>query len=370
MSTLRRPLPSSCTPRAASPSPSRSRHQGRERRRVPLSGLGHAALLLVGLYLLGVAAQWLHGDDVDVSGKRHRRMQWGKPTSDPASTNDAYFLPLWAHHVTTHPVHARDRSGFAEMGLRTRMYASLLEHPRLRNFDYFEQILWPFLPGIKTLRQTFVGPLKRGRTRGIVMSLGSRDFEYAVHFLSTLRSVYHSSLPVEVYYYGDEDLAPNLRAYLTATFAHVRTVDLEQLCFFDADQVQLRGQGYALKTFALVATNLTDVILADADAVFLTPPESLFEQPGYGATGTLFFHDRDHIREGASTTIRTFLEAQLGAREPSAQLRGSAFWQKRGIYEQESGVVVVDKSRPAVFSALLFTAWMVRLHRDTVMASL
>ena len=100
-----------------------------------------------------------------------------------------------------------------------------------------------------------------------------------------------------------------------------------------------------------------DVSIAGADAILLEDPDHVFEEPGYLDTGTLFFHDRDHLRKGADDIIQEFMNNQLSLRGPSPRLAQSEFWKKKGIFEQESGIVVVDKRKTDVFAALLFTAW-------------
>jgi hypothetical protein len=251
------------------------------------------------------------------------------------------------------------------MGLRTQMYLHLLRTGLTPNFDKLEKHMWPFLPGIQRIRKRLASEMSGKRNagtsaatkRGIVMSVGDGNVRFAMHFLDNLRTHLNSRLPVEIFYYGDEDLSVEWRKLLEARYHNVRCIDLEKEQLFDSEIVQLRGQGWALKPFAMVASSFSEVLLADADAVFLEKPDVLFEVSGYKETGTLFFHDRDHWREYASEITHGFIGNQLGLRPPSSRLSHSKFWQKKGIYEQESGVVLANKNNPEVFVGLLFAAW-------------
>ncbi|CBQ72350.1 conserved hypothetical protein [Sporisorium reilianum SRZ2] len=334
----------------------------------PRSILALLLLLLVTLRMLFAPSAPV---DVDVNGRI---------ASHKAS--EAVFLNHWIDHVIHHPVRARDKAGFAEMGLRTEMYSHMLHHPTLPNFDRMERALWPFVPGINQLSRWWQasvqakptqyssassgrivsrafgrGPTVKPGSRGIVMSLGKKGSVFASQFISIIREKHRNDIPVELYYYGDSDLPPKYRDYLTKAHRNVRCIDLEALGLFDPELVQLERQGFAIKPFALLATNFTEVMLADADAILLEDPNVFFEEPGYLDTGTLFFHDRDHMRKGADFVVQEFMTNQLGLRGPSPRLASSEFWKKKGIFEQESGIVVVDKRKTDVFAALLFTAW-------------
>ncbi|UZJ55665.1 hypothetical protein CBS101457_004985 [Exobasidium rhododendri] len=238
------------------------------------------------------------------------------------------------------------------MSLQTSLYAQMLEDDSLSatQKSAFERETWFFAPGIDKIHQSIVA--KPGR--GIVISFNKSMFKYACHFLATLRNVHESDLPVEVFYYGEDDLPLEMKQHLIEHY-DVTPVDLEKLAIFDESFVELRHGGYAIKAFALLASSFTEVLMVDVDSILLAAPERFFEQRGYREHGTLFFRDR--LIDEKSDEIHEFLSDLLGRRSPSPVLEDSPIWKEHLKHQQESGVVLVDKSRPKVLAALLFAAW-------------
>lgn len=269
-----------------------------------------------------------------------------------------------------------DGLAFAQMGFRTRLYSHMLhEETKLPEKDRFnkdfqkrERDMWFFLPGISTIRKraqsrTSKTKRKKKKTRGIILSVDASRFIYTCHFLAMLRNHHKSSLPVEIFYMGDSDLPQSMRDHFKLQYDAV-TVDLSEENLFDNTFTKIGG--YAIKPYALLATSFSEVFMADADAVLLANPDTFFNQKGYRDSGTLFFQDRhvDHKSEGG----HQFVKEQMGHRNISIGLSQSAFWKEKLRHWQESGVIVVDRSRPEVLSSLLFAAWQNgKLMRDTVL---
>ncbi|MCO5585475.1 hypothetical protein L7F22_039408 [Adiantum nelumboides] len=293
--------------------------------------------------------------------------------NDTAQLIDSYIgdVEVFLHD---HPNSLADSTTFAQMGLFTRMYARMLQDHRIKEevLDAYESSLWFFIPGVRELRRrhtynrlsnvSFNGN-KKGR--GIAISVGRNTFLFANHFIATIRDVHKSQMPIEIVYRDEEDLPLFMRNYLTSTFTNVKMLGLKGTPVFDNKEVG--AQGWATKAFAVVASQFSQVILADVDTILLEPPETFFEEEDYKKSGTLFFSDRnvDDYRE----TINDWILDQLGekSRGPSKSLEESYFWKHVTHYRQESGVVVVDKRRAHVFASLLFTAWMnLQVIRDQV----
>src|SRR5271170_6367283 len=147
--------------------------------------------------------------------------------------------------------------------------------------------LFPFLPRNRSLlsweSDSFVPD-----SRGIVITTGVGTFRFACHLISCIRDVLESNLPIQIVYAGDDDLPSSYRQTLMSLGHHIETLDI--LTVFDDSTLELSKGGWAIKPFAILATRFQHVLLLDADAVFLQPPESIFDShSGYHKTGTLLF---------------------------------------------------------------------------------
>lgn len=189
-------------------------------------------------------------------------------------------------------------------------------------------------------------------SRGIVIPTGKGTMRYATHLIGSLKEVLHSELPIQVIYAGDNDLPAEDRRRLRSRFKEVEFLDM--LTVIDDATTKLEEGGWAIKAFAALYAPFEEVILLDADCVFVQPPEKLFLDPSYSSTGALLFHDRllwqHNFRER-----HDWWRSQI--HEPSATLNKSLVWSEDYAEEEDSGVVVVDKSRLDVFMGLLHIAW-------------
>lgn len=173
--------------------------------------------------------------------------------------------------------------------------------------------------------------------RGIVISLGSKYVKLAVHAIKIFRTL-GCNWPVEIFYNGEQDLDSKSIQHLTS-MPNVEVRNIQD--YFDNDYLKL--EGWDLKPFAMLASSFAEVMLVDADAVFVQNPVVLVQDPGYLETGTAFFYDRtmggfsDH---NITHWLQTFLPGPM-----STTMLNSRLYNRRTHYEQESGVVVIDKTR-------------------------
>ncbi|KAJ3005201.1 hypothetical protein HKX48_000809 [Thoreauomyces humboldtii] len=210
-----------------------------------------------------------------------------------------------------------------------------------------QQDMYPFVnsPGearfvpARSLLQSYAG-------RGIVMTTGDEHTKFAINTIRMIRDL-GCTLPVQIFYANNLDLNQANRAILGA-LSDVELVDISNLIDINAAGrgKPLRHVGWAMKPFAMFASKFKEIILVDADVMFLQNPEVMFDYSSYQETGVLLFRDRTLGAGRQSVTIPAFMEELMEGRRlskyfytegrPSRRLSG---------HEGESGVIVMDKHR-------------------------
>lgn len=298
--------------------------------------------------------------------------QGGRLGTADLKTSEVDFLQEWLQFQSKHPIIVEDRLSFAQMGLRTAVYEhAIRDHERISDPELarMENSLYPWIRDLDVIRNRHIDRASAARlngtaadaqshpsSRGIIIVAGEGQFMYATQLIATIREAHRCDLPIEVFYYGAEDLRSEKREFLITTYRNVRTVDLAAFGHFDESFAHLDHGTWAMKPYAMLATNFTEVMLLDADSILLAHPYDFFEEAGYKETGTLFFHDR-LVKTEKYDIIHIFLQEQLGQRGPSPLLRDSPFWELGLRHRQESGLVLLNKAKPSVFAALLFVMW-------------
>ncbi|KAF1810126.1 hypothetical protein P152DRAFT_484189 [Eremomyces bilateralis CBS 781.70] len=222
--------------------------------------------------------------------------------------------------------------------------------------------LFPFLKGSPRQTNSKLPPLARLRSsfekgsRGIVIPVGGGDesVRYASHLVVSLRQIFGCHLPIQIVYAGESDLSKNNRDTISALDGTKDIEFLDVLTIFDDSTLRLEKGGWAIKPFAALASRFEQVILLDADVVFLQTPETLFGQRPYIENGAYLFHDR-LLWQHAFRDRHDWWEDQI--KKPSPAMSKSLVWTKDYAEECDSGVVVVDKARPEVLVGLLHIAW-------------
>ncbi|KAF9880094.1 hypothetical protein CkaCkLH20_02048 [Colletotrichum karsti] len=216
-------------------------------------------------------------------------------------------------------------------------------------FPYLEHS--PKNPSSKTPLSDLRASIAPG-SRGIVIPAGKSTKRYATHLIGSLQEILQSNLTIQIVYAGDDDLPAADRERLHARFRNVEFLDM--LTLIDDTTVKLVNGGWAIKAFAALYAPFEEVILLDADSVFVQRPETLFMDPSYVTSGVLLFHDR-LLWQHYFSERHDWWKSQI--HEPSATLNKSLVWTEDFAEEGDSGVVVIDKSRVDVLMGLLHVAW-------------
>ncbi|KAL5869584.1 hypothetical protein ACKVWM_010373 [Pyricularia oryzae] len=276
------------------------------------------------------------------------------------------------------PIQSPYEHKFRDLGERTKVARAWIEFldnvPRSANkLPVLEAVeaamvtMYPFLansprnPGSRTPFSDLRASIVPG-SRGIVLPTGKGTLRFAMHLIANLREVLRSDLGIQIVYSGDDDLPAQDRERLVARFGNIDFLDV--LALVDDAKAGLSDGGWAIKAFAALYSPFEEVVLLDADCVFVQRPELLLEDPAYRSTGALLFHDR-LLWQHAFRERHDWYKDQI--RNPSAQLNRSLVWTQDYAEEGDSGVVVLDKSRLDVLMGLLHIAWQnTREVRDEV----
>ena len=206
----------------------------------------------------------------------------------------------------------------------------------------------------KSLRESYITDSKKRGSRGIVIPVGKKNLRMACQLVASVTRVHKSSLPIELAYAGDEDLGPEERHLVKELFPNEDVSFLNVLSVFDDSTLALGTGGWAIKPFALLASRFGEVILADADTVFVKKPEAIFRQKGYKRKGALMFHDRLIDKERYMSRHTWWREQVV---HPSEEVGKSLSWTENYAEEADSGIVVVNKGRLDVLMGLLHAGW-------------
>ncbi|ORX77881.1 hypothetical protein BCR32DRAFT_295348 [Anaeromyces robustus] len=194
--------------------------------------------------------------------------------------------------------------------------------------------LYPWLYGFHYSSLGDIIKLSNGR--GIVIGTGDFHFVYARSSIDTIRNVLNCTLPIEVFYCGEDDLSEENRSILKK-FKDVDVIDISQ--YFDRSIVNLKS--FAVKPYSILASKFEEVILMDADALYIRNPEELYEDEGYIKTGTLYFQDRS-INPGPNPGL-TWLKSWM--EDPLPETKSLRYYNELTAYEMESSTVLIHKTK-------------------------
>ena len=129
-------------------------------------------------------------------------------------------------------------------------------------------------------------------TRGIIICLFDQVLPIGVSLIKELRR-FGIEEKIQVYHCLGE-LSPAAQAILT----NETSVEIIDVCKFYVDKGVWNSwtasyyKSFFIKPIALLHSSFDEVMLIDADCIFLRSPAVLWDVQGYIDTGTLFFNDR------------------------------------------------------------------------------
>ncbi|KAI8722779.1 hypothetical protein NCS52_00422700 [Fusarium sp. LHS14.1] len=299
--------------------------------------------------------------------------EWMRVDWSQLSQAELDNITATAREFSDNEIKAPYKDKFWEVGQRSRQLSQWISQSDKLNPNSFvakellattettAQQLFPFLqrparnPGSRTplsdLRKSFVKS-----SRGIVIPVGGgeQSIRFAGHLIVSLRKVLGSTLPIQIAYAGDEDLSKEERDKIAGLEGAKDVEFLNVFDVFDDKTMKLKDGGWAIKAFAVLASTFEQVILLDADAVFLQKPEALFSQRPYVKKGAYLFHDR-LLWQHAFRPRHDWWKDQI--KIPSPEMNNSLVWTEDYAEECDSGVVVVNKARVDVLVGMLHVAW-------------
>ncbi|KAH7058435.1 mannosyltransferase putative-domain-containing protein [Linnemannia elongata] len=206
--------------------------------------------------------------------------------------------------------------------------------PKRADVDFFlrlEKRLYPFL---HLKHRTSFSLQDSYRGKGFVLCAGNNQFKFIVSSIQAIRRL-QPDLPIQLFHMGDGDLSRERQEYVREMTNDIEVLDITE--FLDNDYMKLGG--WSIKAFSLLASRFEEAMLVDSDAYFLQDPAKLFEDPGYRATGSLFFYDRTLFPDWHSGPdwIRSMMPIMSTLPNQLRSFKGIS------THEQESGVVVINK---------------------------
>ncbi|TQN66653.1 putative alpha-1,3-mannosyltransferase MNN14 [Colletotrichum shisoi] len=305
------------------------------------------------------------------------------PTLSPRPSFELYFLRVLEllpdeirHQELIRPVASTGKPRMREMGLRTRAYKTYFtawealhldhedetyihndipqylrqHHPgglgglsfaqTLRSYEGFRsfiiemaELLFPWTMPYFGDHMSLHAHIKNGG-RGIVLTAGNGQAPYLLTTIYSFRRL-GCTLPIEIMYLGDEDLGQD---YITELEGLDGVVTRDMAVMVRDNGWKLKG--WAAKPFAILLSSFREVVFIDADSLFFRDPALLFGDDDYQEKGALFFRDRLFLPEKKAPFLQAILQKPI----PKVATE-SRMWTGESGHQQESGVIVVDKSR-------------------------
>jgi len=173
------------------------------------------------------------------------------------SRAERLYKSLWNH---VYPIYESLSGGDRDRERRLVQLAKT--QPEVNFFLGLEKRLFPW---VHHARRTSFSLHKTYSGKGLVFCAGNGQFEFVVTAIQALRSRLKSTLPIQVFHMGEDDLSNDRQVYLRNMAKDIELVDVTQIL----DNAHMKLGGWAIKPYAMLASRFEEVMFIDADAYFL-----------------------------------------------------------------------------------------------------
>ncbi|KAF1774991.1 Nucleotide-diphospho-sugar transferase [Phytophthora cactorum] len=216
------------------------------------------------------------------------------------------------------------------------------------------------------------------RDKAIVLCMHDSVVPMGLSLVRELRCLGNQEL-IQVYHCFPDELSVKSREKLFAADSRLEIVDVcSDLVESGAldEETARHFRSWWIKPLALYHSNAPEVMLLDVDDLFMRDPAVLRTTEGYKRTGTTFFYDRvlpsdhffnhkmEHNVSYLENVLHTFDYTSIGVKEgyePSEHLKQSFAYRGETAHEQDSSLVLVDKSRAGHAMEALW--WLITKER-------
>ena len=177
------------------------------------------------------------------------------------------------------------------------------------------------------------GPVKRG-----IVFTGFSGIHVQIKIAVSVLRRMKCKLPIEIWYYGKEFSQAEIDDLRTLEGVTTRDISKIPSRIF---ALKKKDRMWEMKGASIIYSSFDQVLFLDADNLALRNPEFLFDSPAFKETGALFW--KDFTKAGKNNAIWKILNIPC-TRE----------------FEQESGQILIDKTRPDTLKALYLASYMQR----------
>ncbi|KAK9817707.1 hypothetical protein WJX72_000972 [[Myrmecia] bisecta] len=167
------------------------------------------------------------------------------------------------------------------------------EHPSILDLQQ-----WPHQDSLLEARSVFqdmlskhVTPQTDLRPRGIVMPVGGTQLNAnAFVSIQVMREVHGCLLPIDLVYYGADEMDVKTRKYFESRFPDVRVVDLATLPY-PKHHNRVEVKDAIVRAYAFYHAGFDQVLMLHPDSTPLRDPTYLFDSREFQEAGNLFWPD-------------------------------------------------------------------------------